>query len=65
MKELGFGRWSEEDTMRLIPLWLFPFLADEVETESLFGGTCYNKSDIDPDTTRFGIMSYGVVSKEG
>lgn len=37
MTDLGFGKWSEESTIRLIPLWLFPFLAEEIETECIDG----------------------------
>ncbi len=37
MRELGFGKWSEEDPMFLIPLWLFPFLPAEVDCGSISG----------------------------
>ena len=35
--ELGFGRWSEKHQCGLIPLWLMPFLADEIEVECIDG----------------------------
>lgn len=28
MDYLGFGRWEKDSSDRMIPLWLFPFLAD-------------------------------------
>ncbi len=37
LDELGFGRWSDKTPMRLIPLWLMPFLADEIEVECIDG----------------------------
>lgn len=63
MLDLGFGRWSEESSMHRIPLWLLPFLADEIEVERLNGKKMVmKKSDMDNDT-RFGCLAYGVVPK--
>jgi hypothetical protein len=62
MIELGFGSWSEESPMRLIPIWLFPFLADEFESESISGSKHSKLSEIDNDH-RFGCLTYGVVPK--
>ncbi len=35
--ELGFGRWSEGSTLRLAPIWLYPFLQPGDELESISG----------------------------
>jgi len=61
LKELGFGIWSDKTPMRLIPLWLFPFLADEIATECIDGEkTTTKKSEMDNDN-RFGCLAYGVI----
>ena len=63
MKELGFGKWSDEDKIMLIPIWLFPFLCEEFESVSI-GGTKHSKlSELDTDH-RFGCLAYGVIPKE-
>lgn len=60
MDELGFGRWSEENTMRLIPLWLYQFLPDEIETECIDGKKSrLKKSEMDTDN-RYGMLAYGI-----
>jgi len=64
MRELGFGKWSKEDPMFLIPLWLFPFLPDEVDCGSISGEKrILKKSEMDNDH-RFGCLAYGVVPKK-
>jgi hypothetical protein len=61
MADLGFGLWSEDNPMRLIPLWLFPFLADEFESECIDGEKqVMRKADMDNDN-RFGCLAYGVI----
>ncbi len=62
-EELGFGKWEENNPMRLIPLWLMPFLSDEIETESINGKKYTKKSAIDNDN-RFGCLAYGVIPAE-
>jgi hypothetical protein len=59
-ESLGFGRWSQENPMRLIPLWLLPFLADEIKTTSISGGAVLRKADMDNDN-RFGCLAYGIM----
>lgn len=60
MKELGFSKWDEDSELMLIPIWLYKFLADEFECQSI-NGTKYNKlSEIDNDH-RFGCLAYGVI----
>lgn len=61
LEELGFGRWSDETPMRLIPLWLFPFLAEDIEIECIDGEKMTTKkSEMDNDN-RFGCLAYGVI----
>jgi len=61
MIDLGFGAWSDESELMLIPLWLVPFLKSEIELTSIFGEIEVTKiSDIDKDH-RFGRIAYGVI----
>ena len=61
MDDLGFGRWSENSPLRLIPIWMFPFLADEFMCGSISSPVELTKlTDIDNDH-RFGCLAYGVV----
>ena len=63
MDDLGFGRWSKENPMRLIPLWLYPFLPDEIEIECIDGEkTRLKKSEMDTDH-RYGMLAYGILPK--
>lgn len=60
MNDLGFGRWSEDSPMRLIPLWLYPWLPDEIELGCINGKKeTLKKSEMDTDN-RFGYLAYGV-----
>jgi hypothetical protein len=59
---LGFCRWSEENPMRLIPLWLLPFLAEEVKTTCIDGSSVLLKSEMDDDN-RGGCLAYGITPK--
>jgi hypothetical protein len=62
MKELGFGMWDEESGLMLIPLWLFPFIADEIQCGSISNADkgLVKRSDMDNDV-RFGCIAHGVV----
>jgi hypothetical protein len=62
MEDLGFGISSDESEMRLIPIWLSPFLCEEFESKSILGTKCSKLSELDKDH-RFGCLSYGVVPK--
>jgi hypothetical protein len=57
---LGFGRWTSDSPMRLIPLWLLPFLADEIQTTCISGKETFRRDQIDNDN-RFGCLAYGIV----
>lgn len=64
MRELGFAKWAAEDSMYLIPLWLFPFLTDEVDCGCISGEKrIHKKSEMNNDT-RFGCLAYGVMPKK-
>lgn len=59
MDDLDFGRWSEDSPIRLIPLWLLPFLPDEIATVSIGGSEHTRRDEMDNDH-RFGCLAYGV-----
>jgi len=62
LDQLGFGLWSEDNPMRLIPLWLYPFLVDEFIGSSISGEKPATLRTIDLDTdARGGLMAYGVI----
>ncbi len=64
MDELGFGRWTEDSPMRLIPAWLFKFLPDELECECIDGSKSILKtSEMDADH-RFGCLAYGILPSD-
>ena len=62
MKDLGFRLWDEDNPIRLIPLWLFPFLVDEFECGSINDDEVRltKLSEIDNDH-RFGCLAHGVI----
>lgn len=62
MDELGFGRHPKKRGMRLIPIWLFPFLADEFECEDLSGKKYSELYKMDNEHTS-GFLPYGVTTK--
>jgi hypothetical protein len=59
MEDLGFRKLSQDAEDRLIPLWLYPFLAEDIATTDIAGGTHICKSDMDTDN-RFGLLAYAV-----
>ena len=63
MINLGFKRWSKDTELMLIPLWLFKFLADDVNVECIDGTKVDKKSEMDNDN-RLGCLAYGVVPKD-
>lgn len=63
MKDLDFGVWSKDQPFRLIPLWLFPFLTENLyvcDFEGVFSHV--RKSELDNDN-RFGCIAFGVLPK--
>lgn len=62
MDDLGFGRWSEDNPIRLIPLWLKPFLAERIKAGSIDNGEAreIETASMDDDH-RFGCLAYGVL----
>ena len=62
-EELGFVRWDKDKPMRLIPLWLMPFLADEIEAECIDGKRITKKSDMNNDN-RLGCLAYGIIPRD-
>lgn len=60
MEDLGFTKWSQDNPMRLIPLWLFPFLPEEIHIQNFDGSKqILKKSEMDKDH-RFGCLAYGI-----
>lgn len=64
LKKLGFGKWDEENEMMLIPIWLYPYLAEKLDTISISGSKHTTKAEIDTDH-RFGNLAYGVIPCDG
>jgi hypothetical protein len=62
-EELGFGKWEEGSNLRLIPLWLFPFLSDQVEYTAIDGDKIKGRDQMDNDH-RFGCLAFGIVPAE-
>jgi hypothetical protein len=60
MKDLGFCKWSNENPIYLIPLWLYEFLPDEIETRCINGGMERFKSAMSADA-RCGLLAYGIL----
>ena len=60
LKELGFGQWDEESKLFLMPLWLLPFVKDELELGCIDGERrTFKREEIDNDE-RFGCLAFGV-----
>ena len=64
MKDLGFAMWDEGNPIRLIPLWLKPYLADRIEAGSIDNGKPreIETASMDDDH-RFGCLAYGVIPR--
>jgi len=60
--DLGFCRWSEEEDLLLIPLWMFPFLSKKIEFTSIVGSKVKLK-EMDSDH-RGGCLAYEVYPKK-
>lgn len=61
-KELRFRRWEEESDLWLIPIWLYPFIPEDLELTSI-GGNKGFAHNIDTDV-RFGCLAWGILLKE-
>ena len=62
LKSLGAGKWSDDSSLVLFPLWITPFLPDGLEVESIDGEkSIIGKDEIDNDI-RFGCVAYGINS---
>lgn len=59
MEELGFGLWNDASQLRLIPLWMAPYLNQNTDVLSIRGESC-KLSEADNDN-RFGCIAYGIV----
>lgn len=60
--ELRFCKWDEESDLWLIPIWLYPFIPNDLELTSI-GGDKGFAPNIDTDT-RFGCLAWGIFLKE-
>lgn len=59
---LGFGRWSEETELRLIPVYLYWAIPQDIEV-TCFDGSTKKLSEADTDN-RFGCLAYGFIPKD-
>lgn len=60
MNILGFGRWSEESELMLIPFYLFPFLAEGFTAFNFDGKPFVFKRDEADNDHRYGALAFGV-----
>lgn len=60
--DIGFRLWSDESNMRLIPLWLFPFIDKSIrlKIENLDGTREIIFPDEMDNDNRFGFLAYGL-----
>lgn len=59
--ELGFGRWSSDNMLMLIPLWLVPYLVPSFEGGSISDDERRTIITAEMDTdNRMGMLAYGV-----
>jgi hypothetical protein len=63
MKDLEFGKWTESSPDYLLPIWVYPFLPEELLVSSI-DTNCkeqriVKKSEIDTDQ-RMGYLAYGI-----
>lgn len=56
---LGFVQLNEHSQICLIPLWLYQFLPDGLDYESINGDKVTKVSNIDNDN-RGGVLAYGI-----
>lgn len=63
-EELGFKRWSSNDDLYLIPLYLLPIVPIGTELTSIFHEkVIYDGSNVDYDV-RFGCIAFGIYLKD-
>lgn len=62
MIEFRFYNYLEEKNIMLIPIWLFPFLSDEFECESILGTKHFKLSELE-NKSKYGCLIYGVIPK--
>lgn len=61
---LGFRKWSDEENLYLIPLYLFPIIPIGLEVKSILGNIVVNDgTNIDNDN-RAGLLAYGIIINE-
>jgi hypothetical protein len=58
LSQLGFGLWSDELPIRLIPLWVYNYIADGEVLVCISGEHRVKNADLDLDT-RGGCIAYG------
>ena len=61
LEYLGFSNWSEDNPVKLIPIWLYPYIDKNNNYISINGNNISGK-DLDNDH-RMGSLSYGVYGK--
>lgn len=58
LRALGFGLWSNDEPLWVIPLALWPLVPNGTELHCINGGTITKSDDTDLDN-RFGCVAYG------
>lgn len=64
-QELGFGKWSDDSDLRLIPVYLVPFMPPQFSGRHIDEDkdTTIVMSAVDTDS-RFGCVSFGVIPSD-
>ena len=63
LENLGFGKWSSDTGLRLVPICLIPFIGS-VELTDIFGTEKVSADKVKDYNTRFGCIPYGIVPKD-
>lgn len=63
LESLGFGKWSLDTGLMLVPLWAIPFVGSVVLTD-IFNEEQTPANKINDYDIRFGCVAYGIVPKD-
>lgn len=63
VKELGFGKWDDENDLWLFPLYIVPIIPEGLEVMSISGNKFKYEKDKADNDIRFGCVAYGIEIK--